>query len=56
MRAEVMQITVNCQNSTVTSKAPKFRGRLTNEFGLDKGYYCISNLQKLSSLVMLDQE
>ena len=39
MRAEVMQITFNCQNSivfsmlSVTSKAPKFRERLTSELG-----------------------
>ena len=40
MRAEVMQITFNCQNSivfsmlSVTSKAPKFRERLTSELGI----------------------
>ena len=49
MRAEVMQITFfNCQNPivfnawlslSVTSKAQKFRERLTSELGLDKGYF-----------------
>ena len=40
MRAEVMQITFNCQNSivfsmlSVTPKAPKFRERLTSELGI----------------------
>ena len=40
MRAEVMQITFNCQNPivfsmlSVTSKAPKFGERLTSELGI----------------------
>ena len=34
---------------SVTSKAPKFRERLTSELGLDKGYYYIEFTERLFS-------